>query len=192
MGPTSTQPATAPLFTAAGHRESVHHHNPNLPNPRGGRDSGPVRAAMADPPVKPFKPTGEAMPRIMLNGGLTSLSLPPDGRAVLVGTEHSFMYHVSLADMSARALREGHRGPVLGLSFPPDHSDIIVSCSSDGSVRTWALNTFSQLACGTINVKDITAASVAAEATCVAVQGDVAISGWSGEAHSWGPCLPVV
>ncbi|TRY61713.1 hypothetical protein TCAL_04186 [Tigriopus californicus] len=53
------------------------------------------------------------------------------------------VFHRMMDDNKGEAFKEflGHSGPVYGLSFDPN-KDFLISCSEDGSIRLWSLQTW--------------------------------------------------
>lgn len=108
--------------------------------------------------------------KTVLMGGITSMSLHPDGQRFLAGTKQCNRYEVTVdlseADMKASC----HFGQVNDVCFPEGCSDLIIS-SSLGDIRVWNVKVRQELL--RIQVPNL-------EALCAAVSGSgsTLLSGW--------------
>uniref|UniRef100_A0A6V1NYK3 Cilia- and flagella-associated protein 52 n=2 Tax=Heterosigma akashiwo TaxID=2829 RepID=A0A6V1NYK3_HETAK len=70
-----------------------------------------------------------------LMGGVTSVSLAPDGRGAYVGTDQAMRYYVTL-DMDVELRGTCHYGPIMDVVFPVDCPDLFLTCSVN-DIRVW-------------------------------------------------------
>eukprot|EP01062_Namystynia_karyoxenos_P066086 TRINITY_DN60109_c0_g1_i1.p1 TRINITY_DN60109_c0_g1~~TRINITY_DN60109_c0_g1_i1.p1 ORF type:complete len:710 (+),score=246.29 TRINITY_DN60109_c0_g1_i1:106-2235(+) len=80
---------------------------------------------------------------VQLQGGITSLSAPPDGAELIAATSGGMLYRVLAADLTYTVAGEAHTGPLADVAVPLNRSDRFASCSADGSVRVWDLSDYS-------------------------------------------------
>lgn len=83
--------------------------------------------------------------QVQLVGGISSLSVSPDGSQVFAGTSAGKMYHIVATTLVPTELASSHLGSVTGCAFG-DASEEFATISVDGSLRVWSLSTY-QLRC---------------------------------------------
>lgn len=106
-----------------------------------------------------------------LMGGVTSVSLSPDGSGCMVGTEHANRYFVSFSDWAVELRATCHCGPVNDVCFPAGCSDLFITCSSQ-DIRIWNLAQRQELL--RIQVPNL-------DCSCVGItpNGTTIVSGWT-------------
>lgn len=61
---------------------------------------------------------------------------------LLAGCADGCVYRLLTSDLSFSMVMEGHIGSVLRVSFARSRSDLMATCSADGTIRVWDLNTY--------------------------------------------------
>jgi WD40 repeat protein len=103
--------------------------------------------------------------------GIRALTFSPDSRWLIAGTRIGEIYCWDLARQpQARLLRLGHRKEVTRLAFHPTLG-ILVSCSSDQTVRFWEAATWKELGCRTL-AGPLTDLAFSADGCLMALCGD--------------------
>ncbi|KAL7554033.1 hypothetical protein ACHAWF_017897 [Thalassiosira exigua] len=115
-----------------------------------------------------------------VDGGVTSISLNPDGKSFLVGTEFSQRYSIDIPTFQAELRETCHFGEIHDVCFPQKSSEIVVT-ASEQDIRVWSVSSKRELL--RINVPNTTCYAVD-----VTPSGENIISGWSdGKIRSFYP-----
>jgi WD40 repeat protein len=77
---------------------------------------------------------------------ITSLSLSTDAVELISGTNNGKMYRVLTNDLSSMLLQASHTAPVTDVSFAPESSDTVATCSAAGEMFVWDLSTYAHIA----------------------------------------------
>lgn len=112
--------------------------------------------------------------QVQLVGGITSLSVGPDGARVFAGTSAGKMYVVTAATLAPTELASSHLGAVTGCAFG-DSSDECATISVDGSVRLWSLSTY-ELKCMATEAAAGLAVAITKRSTATVT---VVLTGWA-------------
>lgn len=124
--------------------------------------------------------------QVQLVGGITSLSVSPDGSQVFAGTSAGKMYAITATTLAPMELASSHLGSVTSCAFG-DSTEEFATISLDGSVRIWNLSTY-QLKCmateatGGLSVtftKRSVAPSAATSRSNAAAASPLVITGWA-------------
>lgn len=108
-----------------------------------------------------------------VQGAVTSISLVArDDPTLYVGTNEANRYRVDVHDWRADLLSTSHVSRVKDVVFPPDCSDIFVTCSAGGDVRVWNAKNRTEL----LRIK---VPNLECDAVVVADDGGQIVSGWS-------------
>ncbi|TYZ57935.1 hypothetical protein PybrP1_013222 [[Pythium] brassicae (nom. inval.)] len=111
--------------------------------------------------------------QVQLVGGISSLSVGPDGACVFAGTSAGKMYVVASATLAPTELASSHLGSITGCAFG-DSSEEVATISVDGSVRVWNLSTY-QLKCMATEA----AAGLSVAITKGSTTAPTVLSGWA-------------
>lgn len=117
--------------------------------------------------------------QVQLVGGISSLSVSPDGSQVFAGTSAGKMYTIVANTLAPTELASSHLGSVTGCAFG-DSSEEFATISVDGSVRIWNLSTY-QLKCMATEATGGLSVAIAKRASSgsTSSQSPVVISGWA-------------
>ena len=74
--------------------------------------------------------------RLVVGGGITSLSLTPDGTKVFVGTVNSYMYIADTETLEAELRTTCHTSRVNAIAFPHNMSEVVATASTS-EIRVW-------------------------------------------------------
>lgn len=118
--------------------------------------------------------------KAQLSGGVSSITLAPDGRSFLAGTELSQRYSIDIKSFTPELRSTGHFGEINSVKFPRNCSSIFVTASVD-DIRVWKTATSVELL--RIRVPNLTCRAVE-----VTPSGTTILSGWSGELRSGHCC----
>ncbi|TMW61987.1 hypothetical protein Poli38472_009480 [Pythium oligandrum] len=80
--------------------------------------------------------------QVQLVGGITSISVSPDGSQVFAGTSAGKMYHIVSTTLVPTELASSHLGSVAGCGYNEASSEEFATISMDGSLRVWNLSTY--------------------------------------------------
>lgn len=112
--------------------------------------------------------------QVQLVGGISSLSVSPDGAQIFAGTSAGKMYVVVSTTLAPTELASSHLGAVTGCAFG-DSSEEFATISVDGSLRVWNLSTY-HLKCMATEAAGGLAVAIATRSSAL---GATAISGWA-------------
>jgi len=115
-----------------------------------------------------------------LHGGVTSISLNPDGKSFLVGTEYSQRYSIDISTFTPELRETAHFGEIHDVVFPQKSSEIFVT-ASEHDIRVWSYSKKRELL--RINVPNTTCYAVD-----ITPSGENIVSAWSdGKIRSFYP-----
>lgn len=113
-------------------------------------------------------------------GGVTSISLHPDGKSLLVGTELSQRYSIDISTFEPELRETCHFGEVHDVCFPKNSSEIFVT-ASEQDIRVWSVSKKRELL--RINIPNTSCYAVD-----VTPSGENIVSAWSdGKIRSFYP-----
>ena len=123
-----------------------------------------------------------AQKKEQLLGAVTSISMPVrDSDSFVVCTAEANRYRVNVREWQADLLTTAHVGKVKDVVFPPNFSDVFVTCSAGGDIRVW--NTKKRVELLRIRVPNLECESV-----LITASGGEVVSGWSdGRVRSFFP-----
>jgi WD40 repeat protein len=112
-----------------------------------------------------------------LEGGISSISILPDQKSLICGTEIGNIYSIDIAAQSdltklSSTLREtNHIGKVNAIAFPKDFSEVFATCGKE-QIRVWALKRKQE-------VLRIIVPMAECFCLCFSDDGKAIVSGWS-------------
>ncbi|KAJ8610542.1 hypothetical protein CTAYLR_009751 [Chrysophaeum taylorii] len=117
-----------------------------------------------------------------LQGAVTSISLVARDEPVFyVGTSEANRYRVDIKEWRADLLSTAHVAKVKDVVFPPECSDLFVTCSGGGDVRVWNAKK-------RVELLRIRVPNLECEAVVCSDDGSEIVSGWSdGRVRSFFP-----
>ena len=141
-----------------------------------------IIAGAGDGTVQILNPSLQRIPSHIakVHGGVTSISLNPDGKSFYVGTEFSQRYSIDIATFTPELRATCHYSPIHDVCFPQKSSEIFVT-ASEQDIRVWSVSKKRELL--RINVPNTTcyAADVTRDGTSI-------VSAWSdGKIRSFYP-----
>lgn len=100
-----------------------------------------IIAGAGDGTVQILNPKLQRIPShtATLLGGVTSISLNPDGKSFLVGTEFSQRYSVDISTFTPELRETCHFGAIHDVRFPKHSSEIFVT-ASEQDIRVWSVS----------------------------------------------------
>lgn len=110
--------------------------------------------------------------QVQLVGGITSISVSPDGSQLFAGTTAGKMYHLKANTLETTELASSHLGVVTGCAFG-DSSETVATISVDGSLRLWDLSSYQLRAFATEAVAGLSVTQAKSPAP------PLLISGWA-------------
>jgi len=115
-----------------------------------------------------------------LQGGITSISLHPNGKKFLIGTSECNRYEVTPDLVESVLISSCHYGAINDLSFPDGCPDLAVTCSK-GDMRIWNIKASQE-------VLRIQVPNLECLCSVVAPSGTAILSGWDdGKIRSFFP-----
>jgi WD40 repeat protein len=141
-----------------------------------------IIAGAGDGTVQILNPNLQRIPShtAKLHGGVTSISLNPDGKSFLVGTEFSERYSIDISTFTPELRETCHFGEIHDVCFPAKSSEIFVT-ASEQDIRVWSVSKKRELL--RINVPNTTCYAVD-----VTPSGENIVSAWSdGKIRSFYP-----
>lgn len=141
-----------------------------------------IIAGAGDGTVQILNPNLQRIPShtAKLHGGVTSISLNPDGKSFLVGTEFSERYSIDISTFTPELRETCHFGEIHDVCFPKKSSEIFVT-ASEQDIRVWSVSKKRELL--RINVPNTTCYAVD-----VTPSGENIVSAWSdGKIRSFYP-----
>lgn len=140
-------------------------------NPNTGNTN--VIAGAGDGTVNILNPQLKRIPShtCKLQGAVTSISLHPDGRTFLAGTESSQRYSVDISTFTPELRETAHFGGIHDVCFPRASSEIFVT-ASEQDIRVWSAKKKQELL--RIDVPNVTCYAID-----VTDSGQSIVSGWS-------------
>ncbi|KAL9185278.1 hypothetical protein ACHAXT_003055 [Thalassiosira profunda] len=139
-------------------------------------------AGAGDGTVQILNPNLQRIPShaAQLQGGVTSISLHPDGKSFQVGTEFSQRYSIDISSFTPELRETCHYGPIHDVRFPAKSSEIFIT-ASEQDIRVWSVSKKRELL--RINVPNTTCYAVD-----VTPSGKSIVSAWSdGKIRSFFP-----
>lgn len=141
-----------------------------------------VIAGAGDGIVQILNPKLQCIPSHIAHvlGGVTSISLHPDGKSLLVGTELSQRYNIDVSTFAPELRETCHFGEINDVCFPQKSSEIFVT-ASEQDIRVWSVSKKRELL--RINIPNTSCYAVD-----VTSSGESIISAWSdGKIRSFFP-----
>jgi WD40 repeat protein len=132
--------------------------------------------------LRGYDQSWEVLREARIGSKISSLSLVPatsssgDDSELIAATADGRIFRVLCGDLLFTEVLQSHTAAVGNVSFEKSRSDMLVSASLDGSIRTWDLNTY--LAVTEIRVQDKQMQGTSAP-LCTFPIGDCVLSGWS-------------
>ncbi|KAH8085042.1 WD repeat-containing protein [Aureococcus anophagefferens] len=153
-----------------------------LTNPRTGNDNVIVGAGDGTLLLLNTDLNAIANKKEQLLGAVTSISMPNrESGQFVVCTAEANRYRVAVKDWQADLVATAHVGKVKDVVFPPNFSDVFVTCSAGGDIRVW--NTKKRVELLRIRVPNLECESV-----LITSSGGEVVSGWSdGRVRSFFP-----
>lgn len=141
-----------------------------------------IIAGAGDGTVQILNPNLQRIPShtAKVQGGVTSISLNPDGKSFLVGTEFSQRYSIDISTFTPELRETCHFGEIHDVCFPQKSSEIFVT-ASEQDIRVWS-------ASKKIELLRISVPNTICYAVDVTPSGDSIVSAWSdGKIRSFYP-----
>lgn len=113
----------------------------------------------------------ELRPFATVPGAISSLSTSADGSALILGTEQGSIFRLAGGSLAVTTLMMTHAAQVNDVAFAEGANDCVATCSDAGDICVWSTQDYS-LVC---RVQEPTQAG---GALCVAMTGDMILSGW--------------
>ena len=100
-----------------------------------------IIAGAGDGTVQILNPKLQSIPSHVakLQGGITSISLHPDGKSFLVGTELSQRYSLDISTFTPELRETCHFGEIHDVCFPKESSEIFITASRQ-DIRVWSVS----------------------------------------------------
>eukprot|EP00741_Cyanophora_paradoxa_P003430 tig00000704_g3333.t1 len=115
-----------------------------------------------------------------IDGGVTSISLTPDGKGFFAGSRLANMYYVPLGDLRPELRGTCHFSRINDIAFPKGYSELFATCSI-GDIRIWHARQCTELL--RIQVQGIECHCI-----CFTDDGKMILSGWGdGKVRAFGP-----
>lgn len=131
-----------------------------------------IIAGAGDGTVQILNPNLQRIPShtAKLHGGVTSISLNPDSKSLLVGTEFSQRYSIDISTFTPELRETCHFSQIHDVCFPKKSSEIFVT-ASEKDIRVWSVSKRRELL--RINVPNTTCYAVDVTPT-----GENIVSAW--------------
>jgi WD40 repeat protein len=109
-------------------------------------DGQTIATVSREAQVRLWAPTGQLIATLPCVGSPWGLAFSPDSRTLAIST---WGFNIEIWDLATRSRMhtlEGHSAGVWCVQFRPGDPDVLVSCSSDSTVRLWTVSTGQTLA----------------------------------------------